>query len=279
MFHMPFFFFLSGLCFNINGSTNTSFKTFAGKRAKRLLLPALIASVVICIVANSIDGYNVDLTKRLPDANWFFLTLFFAQLAYYPIAKYCKDWKVTASVLIVLYIASCLMSMNGVRINFNFEALPSAICYYGLGHLLRKHILPIVSNEKRCLRTFSIGLVLCGLVLLWVIITRYQYMMCENDTKYPWAQIIVSFIGIMGLMFVSTVKLPERILGLAKWIGANTIVIVGYHLMIVKLASHYIAPLISTHLAYKVIEQILIWSICLIMTVILNRYAKWAVGK
>lgn len=276
---MPFFFFLSGLCFCIGNNSNTNFKDFALKRAKRLLLPALLASVIVCIIANTTGVYKVDLTKRLPDANWFFLTLFMAQLIYYPMANYCKDTRVAVLILLCFYAASSVMSMNNVKLDFCLACLPSAVCYYGLGNLVRGKILPLVANEKRIKAIFVLGLLLCGVVFLWVVLTHYQYMMCDNSTKYPWAQIVVALLGSAGIIFVSTIKLPNTLMTIAQWIGTNTIVIVGYHLMIVKLASYYIKPLIASHLEYKILEQILIWSICLMLTAFLNKYAHWAVGK
>lgn len=47
----------------------------------------------------------------------------------------------------------------------------------------------------------------------------------------------------------------------------------------ISLCSTYIEPLIDNHIVYKITEQLLIWSLLIISIFLINKKAKWMVGK
>lgn len=104
-FHIPLFFFLSGLVYN--NAKYTSFVTFVKNRAKRLLLPYFIYSVVTWaiwaaftyVTHRPCDDFFAPLLQTFIAqgsggflvhnvALWFIPCLFFVELIYYPIGKY-----------------------------------------------------------------------------------------------------------------------------------------------------------------------------------------------
>ncbi len=50
------------------------------------------------------------------------------------------------------------------------------------------------------------------------------------------------------------------------------------HIFFINLSCYYLQPLLP-YLIYKIIEQIFVWGFSLLSVWLVNRYAKWAIGK
>lgn len=77
-FHMPLFFFISGVCF----SNKYTFSTLAVKRFRQIILPTIYFSIISTLLVDGL-GLNVewwDWSKHFPFALWFLPVLYFTEL-------------------------------------------------------------------------------------------------------------------------------------------------------------------------------------------------------
>ena len=62
------------------------------------------------------------------------------------------------------------------------------------------------------------------------------------------------------------------------WLGRNSLVIMAVHFFFIRLCCYYLEPLLY-HSVYKITEQFMVWSFCLLAVWFVNRYVKWVIGK
>ncbi len=159
-FHMPLFFFLSGIVFNSN--RYQSFKAFFIRKVKTLVIPYLIFSfltwlvwVVYTIVFHSaVDSYFMPLLQTFIAQGsggylvhnvplWFVSCLLLIEFLYYFISKIKNDFLIVL-ICVIFAIASYVMEL--CLPIFDFTLLPwsigvvfAAIIFYAAGNLLMKH--------------------------------------------------------------------------------------------------------------------------------------------
>ena len=108
-FHMPLFFFLSGVCFNQD--KYLKFSSFLCNRLKSLIWPCLCFTVLISIMqALILDIPISQLKTELPGALWFLPILFIAEIIYYPIQVLKKRYIVF--ILCIFYLMNVRMLPN-----------------------------------------------------------------------------------------------------------------------------------------------------------------------
>lgn len=50
------------------------------------------------------------------------------------------------------------------------------------------------------------------------------------------------------------------------------------HIFFIQLSCYHLQPLLPTFI-YKIVEQLFVWTFCLLSVWLVNRYAKWTIGK
>lgn len=127
-FHMPLFFMISGYLFSPEKTSD--FASFARKRAKGLLLPYFAACLLGLLVTLAIPAWRAEISLQtiitdvfyLGAPNclhvgqvWFFLCLFFVELAAFALYKVVlRDASSAKSVLVVLLIAGAGVTLPTV---------------------------------------------------------------------------------------------------------------------------------------------------------------------
>ena len=138
-FHMPLFFFLSGLCFN--DAKYTEFMPFLKKRVSTLLLPLLYFCVILTVLSAlvHIDYYTVDnfLDGHFAGAMWFIYVLFVSELFYWFINRVVRQKAVRVVVLFVCFAIGVALDRFGISLPFNHCTVFVATFFYGVGHLCR----------------------------------------------------------------------------------------------------------------------------------------------
>lgn len=134
LFHMPLFFFLSGMFFKDK-------KNFINTRAKKLLLPffyySVLAFFLSCLFGNPKELLN-NLSFYNPGAFngplWFLIALFNISLSYYCIYQISQNWKfilIICSVIGVLFFY--LDYEMPLYLRQSFVCLP----FFAFGHFLK----------------------------------------------------------------------------------------------------------------------------------------------
>jgi len=265
-FHMPLFFFISGLLFN--GQKYQSFPNFIIRRVKSLLIPYFIYSVITWIVwfaYNYIAKVHVKsffmplmqtfiaqgsggfLVHNVP--LWFVTCLFLTELFYYYIAKLPGYGS---------FLVSLLMSVLGYlmieKFTFwNFKLLPwnlevsfAAMIFYCLGNIVRTKIgitkfndffvNPKASHSNYYVYIISI-LCLCVGILGVRINGKISYGSDSLGDHFFWLQ-ISALCGIFVMLHLSCLtallsnKFSVGILNYLKWIGENSFKFMAVHVPI-----------------------------------------------
>lgn len=161
LFHMPVFFFLSGLCFR--PEKYESFSLFAANRARRLLRPYLIVAVLSYLFWTPIHWLVIPervvsvplflrtllfvnttpvppITYLWGGIQWFLTSLFFCELLFFTIYKsfpnsIIRNIVCTFISLIVIFIYS---SQNFIRLPLAFDTALVALSFYCFGFYFRK---------------------------------------------------------------------------------------------------------------------------------------------
>lgn len=151
-FHMPLFFFLSGLTFKVSGS----FKDFTKRKAKGLLVPYLGYSVIrlawlsllaiaqhnIAVIPKYLLG--IFICTRETDYSiglWFLPLLFAAEMLLYPVFRYAK--KSSAQIIILILcgmISFAYTSFVAIPLPHGIDVAPLASLFIFSGVFLKTRI-------------------------------------------------------------------------------------------------------------------------------------------
>lgn len=240
-FHIPLFFFLSGIVFSIN--KYKSFKVFFIKKVKTILVPMICFSVAhilfnfvyygqivgikkydVSYLINRLVGIILQLRNGKQESIlWFLPCLFISELLLYFIIKYTNNK--TTLILICIFISFIVgMSYIGLklpRLPWEIECALIALFFVGLGYLLKK----IKSINKKANR-----IILLPILIALNVITMYlNYIFMKNnsvDLAYdkigmPLWYLIESVTGIWALVIIFS---RMRKLKPLSYIGRNSLV-------------------------------------------------------
>lgn len=255
-FHMPLFFFLSGMVFR--KERFASFKQFVTVRAKRLLLPYLIYSVVTWGIwalfrwsrGDEVSSYWLPLIETFiargsgaymvhNSALWFVPCLFVVELIFFGLNRFNK-W-------IGLTLCLLLATLNGVFIKtfgndylfllpWNLDAALFALPFYGVGNFVVQYmshaqILDIVSRKRLC-ALFAVLVMGSGMCYL-----AFMYGECSmGSSSYLcpiWCFFVRAFLGCFALtLFCALLSSFKVTLKGLVWCGRNSFDVMCIHIPI-----------------------------------------------
>lgn len=254
-FHMPLFFFLSGVVYS--GGKYT-FYQYIIKRIKSLIIPYftfaciiwLFYVVVNCFVGaeNSLYGSNIDMLKGLIVQEhfwtiWFLTALFLVEIIYYLLDR------LLGNSMLIISMASFLICVFGlVRYRLGLGALPwnldiafVAQFFFHGGRLFRKSRLMILMTECKNMKK-SIALIAMFLFInlvsgcLGIKIAHESLDMSVGLYGNELLTFIAAFSGIFFVIVLSSL-LPLKSL---RYLGRNTMVIFALHSRVVIVLCNYI---------------------------------------
>ena len=278
-FHMPLFFFLSGLCFN--DAKYTEFLPLLKRRVRTLLLP-LIYFCAINLFLNYIVGddiYTIDdlFNGKFSNALWFIYVLFLSELLYWFVTRaFCKTG-IKIAVLLVSLVVGVALDRFDASLPFSMCTVFAATFFYGMGNICRGD----PSGRLARIPVWGGGILLV-IPLISAFCIHVHLDMRDNSIPSPviWTCMLALF-GTMGTLIVSNVltKADSRIKNIILYIGRNTLAILGLHVFFIRLSWHYVEPLIPSYIASKGVEQIFVWLMLVICIRLINTYVPWLVGK
>lgn len=301
LFHMPLFFILSGLTFN----PNKDFRTFFVSRFKRLVIPYFFFSIyalgkiLLLIIAPSVVGsfhagaMGTPLKELgnilLGNTNglWFFLALFWGELALYGLHRLTKNSKYHQSMLPIILAFSGLIwfavSFLGTYKYVPFQLLHAteAIAFVGLGWMLAPAI-------KACDKQKAVY----SLILSTVAFIAFAFLARRTEThNVGWWILLAELPYLCAAVFGSFMTVfAVRLLPSWRWltyIGRNTMIFYGLNGLSMAIARKLVftliaIPLVVSHLALQIVVGLIVIAvaclICAIATPILNRWCWWGVG-
>lgn len=298
-FHIPLFFFLSGMVFR--PEKYNDFGSFVKRKVQTLIVPYVIYSIITwaiwavfsyithtpvesyfaplfeTIIARGSEGY---LVHNVP--LWFVSCLFVVELSYYWISKLKDSFAIIiATVLAVLgyLLVNKVEFFDFTTLPWSIEVAMMAMIFYCLGHQAVKHIgyskvQDIVGNNK--LVSFFLMLV-AFVIVFYGAKANGQPSMGHASIHNPLLFYPIAVAGILGMIIVSCLfslsKANERgnLNGL-KFFGRNSFIAMAIHnpikgVIIVALSS-YVFHCSKMDVMNNTLTAILAWALCLVVTVV-----------
>ncbi len=228
MFHMPFFFFVSGFMFKPN---NASFFNFVQHKMKTLLMPYLFFSIVnlllLLVVSTKYSWTSLFLNGWQGIALWFVISLFITLLLAGLLLKGNNkfDW---ISIFFALILYVIIDSFNTISLPYKLELIPLTYFWFAIGFKISKKNWMIKSIEKQYLFLFFF---LITFVISWL--NPYKIDLAINQYKLLYYAILGSFCGILMLLnfsyYIDKYIKNKQLTQLMTYLGKNTFVILAFH--------------------------------------------------
>lgn len=216
-FHMPLFFFLSGIVFN--PQKNTLFLPFLKKNIMSILVPYLgfaLISYIIWLLSlsdlpslSTVGSHGVHILYGNSQGLffnvvlWFLPCLFVTKVLFWTLTKYVTK---PLHILMILFIVSVVgyglyLYMPGIKLSFGFETALTALVFYGLGYLWKMHSETLIPKTKW--KMYTVGFV--SLVVMTLLATfnfdLYGYQVDMRLNKYG-NYFLFYFAALSGIVSV-----------------------------------------------------------------------------
>ena len=288
-FHMPLFFFLSGMLFQ--KEKYRSFGRFVTKRAKRLLVPYVIYSVVTWVFwavfryvrHDEVDSYLMPLLQTFiaqgsgayivhNSALWFVPCLFLVEILYFFLCRLGTWWCLLgcfACASMSFVFGSIYGNGWWLLLPWNADAALIALPFYCIGNMLAKEIghdrltASVKNNQAGWLLAFAILTV----PLFWSALSFGECSMGSSSYQCPaWVFMIRAFLGCGWLVCLSLLigashwrnKFVSAPVSYLKWAGINSLDIMCLHIPVkgvcmigVAMALHITVDDVGSHELYS----------------------------
>ena len=246
LFHVPLFFFLSGMFFREDEGLWTCFK----KKLLRLFVPYLLANCLFFFVEmirvwKLGDAYDGDLgwkdlwlacaglwpvPSMFSRPTWFLLILFRITLVYKLIQMLTggRRW-IMATICAGIGISGAILAPETYMLGQTMVALP----FLCLGHICGTGLM---ENRKLFGNGVSIAGAIVALPLLWLISQHQQTNIAVNDYGNAVLMFVGALLGILAVLWISKLisRLP-RTTGVLSFVGRYTMSILIWHIFIMKI--------------------------------------------
>jgi fucose 4-O-acetylase-like acetyltransferase len=217
-FHMPLFFFSSGLLIVSDKVINDSLILFINRKIKKTIIPIIIvmALQIIGDVGEQLyKAHRISEVRILESVNWFLPTYFFMEVICYAILKFIHKDKV------VLLIELLLLVFSFVCPDIPYVKQTLIACIFCLlGYLMRPHI-------DCYYQRFSAG---GGIILLAICGALSMLNVPVGMYKNQYGNIILFYItAIIGITSVLDLSMLFAISGYVKYLGKNSLIIYCSH--------------------------------------------------
>lgn len=245
-FHMPLFFFLSGLFMSSTLSLQS-----VKKRARQLLLPCFIFTVISCAVQYFILGNTLDsLSHSLPVPLWFLTTLFLADLM-----SRCLS-PVLGIPLLILFclIGSMLCQYFDYGTVYSLSSVFPASAFYLIGYTYRSRKMPLGGGN-------SSVLLLVTFLLLPVLVISFNNHTNLDSNRISLIGYIIALLGIVQTILVSKLISKTKIMSTTlSYLGRNSLVIMLTHFIYLQLYCHFVHEF-SPFVIYKALQALVVFGL------------------
>ena len=300
MFHMPLFFFLSGVTFKYLNVKECSFKKYFVKKLKSIMIPYFIFSILcffywwiiernlrhqfdVSILSNFINIFTCFINGDLYAPNivmWFLPCLLISQLLFYFIVKVDSE-KTKILIVLICFILGLFLNHYGIILPYGIETVFIAIFFIYFGSIFS--INKVKFNKKSAIILFFsiIGMIICYFF-------DYRLNMLGHCYGNPLLFIISSFSGIYVIIYVSELfnKYSQKLSYISAYLGKNSLILMMCHEPIKRVNIIIFSKMLG--LSSVVIRQNIIFSFVLtIITIVtlipfiflIKKYFPWLLGK
>lgn len=235
-YHLPIFFFISGLFFN---AEKHSFKDFLLKKIKSLYVPYVIISLLFAIIFDFQNMKNIKYVLRIflfdgkapfTGTFWFISCLFINSTIAFITEKLTVkfDKKIRQGIYLGLFCFYVVMTFLFYKLNihlyYNLHLVPWLQIIYILAFLFKSlYLQNIFENKKVSIITGASGFTL---LLLTTLFTNLRIDIVQNQFMNSFLWVVYVFIG---LCFVFGVSSLIQKLNLFSLIGKHSFYIMCFH--------------------------------------------------
>lgn len=274
MFHMPLFFFCSGLFYK-NKKTKKELLIFCRKKIKNLYLPYIKWSLIFLLLHNTFYSLNIyndfygylggdhlysfeeivnkaihilfTMTEHgyLLGGFWFLKTLFLSSLLVATITYLIKKDSTLIDIIafFLLIISTILLRRFNIQKILFLEDI-SIIIYSAVFFILGK-IFKTYSNVR--IYDYKYFIISFFIIILSVSHYKELSMFCGYNKVIPFS--ITAISGIYMALYISKLVNNTKIKNLMYYIGKNTLIILSLHFLTFKLVS--LLQIVIYHLPIK----------------------------
>lgn len=210
-FHMPFFFFVSGLLFS---TKKMPFGSFAISKVKSLLVPYLLLNIlcaVLCIpmylcnafpiadlhapILDLLTLFDGNMGSKYAPPSWFLISLFIVMMIRFFAEKCALHWR-----LLIMGIAIAMTYVLSMyKLPLSVDKIPGAYVFFSIGCLLHGKLRNIELSTAR------LALLALLLIALHIPLALYNGPVHINEIlgHTGWLFWIVAVLGIAALVMTS----------------------------------------------------------------------------
>lgn len=293
-FHIPLFFFISGLTYKGNSA---SLKEVIKKRFRNIVIPYLKLSLFLYflwILLMNFQGivlYKNDILRNFVGIFycqgvdsmawglqlWFLPCLFITSIIFYFISKIKKKVFILISIIAVSSVGFLLNDILRINFLWSFDVALVGVLFYGTGFLLKNKL----NTYKPQIVDFICMLI--SLVLL-IIFNQLNGRVDMYSSQYNNILLFISnsFLGIYIIIIASKLIKQKRII---KFVGINTIIILALHIRVLDFIKKAFLTFFSLSLNVNSIFngvilvpilQIMIIALIIFLLKQLKKYIKYA---
>lgn len=285
-FHMPLFFFLSGL-FLFRKQEN--FEVFLIKKTKTLLFPCLVFGLILSTYSTCMDilrhddiipyGYRyiglfVNMRHNpFPGSLWFFPALFLVEFLMYSLHGFCKR-KTT------MLAGSVLFTLFGLIIHHYYrKGLPWSLdiaLYCTIFTLVGYYVRDIIWKDKS-----TISYIIVLVIFLFSSYANFVYIGGCVDLYscrlgfYP-LFFLSAFCGIYLVTWLSKIMVMSKIM---RYFGQNSMLVYSLHFLLLKLTEILILKVVPVGLVSCLLQASTILVLLIPIMNVINRRFRWMTGK
>ncbi len=310
LFHLPLFFLISGY---FDNSLKYSFKSYLFRNIKWLIIPYICFNIInipiswtsvylhpelypgidsfgkllLCPLYGMILGEDrVTSCSYLPCGPlWFLVALFIIKICFYFFYRFTlllKNKFVEILYWLFLFLLFVLLFWF-FRNLLNLYSLDSAFLsmpFYMMGFLMKKVYFPIQFREK------TVSYIICILICIYMFCFGLTNGFVDINAGIYGHNLIMFYLsGLLGSYLILVVcGLFTKPIKFVQYIGANTIIVLGMHLLTIRIVKFFMfyvlgISLTSVDICKSVVISIVAFVLCFPFVLLVNRFAPWLVGK
>lgn len=226
-FHMPVFFFLSGMCVKLPDGT---FGAWASKKARGLLVPQLTLAVIVFVYATASHGANAG---TLIDSLlvWFLPTLYICTLLFWWLARLAgRSAKAWVPVLCAVAASAPLVDLLGVDVcPIRPETVLAGLFFFCLGHVWKLAGLKVGSFGK-----LSMWVAAVLLVPVLYVLSQMNAPIAMYEGSYGFWPLFY-FTAAIGTLWVCLLGRLLEDISFLVWFGQVSIMAFVLHFRLIPL--------------------------------------------
>lgn len=256
-FHMPLFFFLSGLVYNQD--KYNKYGCFVRTKAKQILLPWLIfflVALIFCLVIPQwrenlsihqmlVELYTTNSNNIQNSSIWYLICMFMVLNLFYFTNKIKRNkWTIVIFILIalsflwlkkILLISNNILELPGSRLPFKLDSALLALVFLASANWNKDRVKKIIDTWKYGWG----GAILLAIVLFGAsVLNGWANMNSLDCGKIPLLYYPIAFLGIFVVCIfsklLSNAKIP-RIKSVLMFYGKNSLLIFGLQSLFIRL--------------------------------------------